>query len=255
MVDSFIFLILILLIAIVAIVLFTFFLIKRNIKRNIEISNERTQLLNRFENKLLKSKNELSEELLKRISLEIHDNISQLLTLIKWNLSALDNSNNVNIKESKLYIIEAISALRALSQTINGDFVLKEGLNAAVLKLSNSFNSLKHLACYFENTTGSDILLSDDIELILYRCIQEIVNNSVKHSEADEIRIIFSQSGSFFKVLIIDNGKGFDTSNTKNNGIGLKSISERISLIDGEIKINSIINKGTHCTLSVPINQ
>ena len=59
MVDSFIFLILILLIAIVAIVLFTFFLIKRNIKRNIEISNERTQLLNRFENELLKTKDDL----------------------------------------------------------------------------------------------------------------------------------------------------------------------------------------------------
>ena len=117
------------------------FHINNNSLINIEFSNELIHLVKRFENELLKSKNELTEALFKKISLEIHDNISPLLTLVKWNLSALDDSDNNHIKESKLYIVEVIAALRALTQTTNGYFVLKEGLNSAVLKLSNSFNS------------------------------------------------------------------------------------------------------------------
>ena len=231
------------------------FLINKNSTGNIEFSNERIHLIKRFENELLKSKNELTEALLKKISLEIHDNISPLLTLVKWNLSAFDDSENTYIKESKLYLVEAIAALRALSQTTNGDFILKEGLNSSVLKLSNSINSLKHLTCSFENTIESDIQLNDVNELIVYRCIQEIVNNAVKHSEANDIRIVFSQSTCLFKVFITDNGKGFDLSNSQNNGMGLMNIADRISLIEGELEISSIINKGTQITLSVPITN
>lgn len=167
------------------------FLVNRNRIRNIELPKDRIQFLNRYENELLKSKNELTEALLKKISLEIHDNISPFLTLIKWNLSALDDSDNTHIKESKHYIVEAIKALRTLSQTTNGDFVLMEGLNAAVIKLSNSFNSLNQMTCSFENKIETDLQLNDANELIVYRCIQEIVNNAVKHSDANEIKIIF----------------------------------------------------------------
>jgi signal transduction histidine kinase len=228
------------------------FLINKNKIRNIEFSNERIHLIKRFENELLKSKNELTEALLKKISLEIHDNISPLLTLVKWNLSALDDSDNTQIRESKLYIVEAIAALRTLSQTTNGDYVLQEGLKAAVIKLSNSFNSLKHLTCSFENIIESEIKFKDTDELIVYRCIQEIVNNAVKHSGANEIKIIFSEFDCLFKVVISDNGKGFEPSKISNNGMGLKNIADRISLIEGELEINSNINKGTQITLSVP---
>ena len=228
------------------------FLINNNSLRNIEFPNERIHLIKRFENELLKSKNELTEALFKKISLEIHDNISPLLTLAKWNLSALDDSDNYHIRESKLYIVEAIAALRTLSQTTNGDFVLKDGLKAAVLKLSNSFNSLKHLTCSFENTIESEIKFKDANELIVYRCIQEIVNNAVKHSGGNEIKIIFSELNCLFKVTISDNGKGFDPLNSQKSGMGLKNIADRILLTDGELEISSIINKGTQITLSVP---
>jgi signal transduction histidine kinase len=231
------------------------FLIKNNSLRNIEIPNERIHLLKRFENELLKSKNELTEALFKKISLEIHDNISPLLTLVKWNLSAVDDSDNAHIRESKLYIVEAIAALRKLSHTTNGDFVLNEGLNASVLKLSNSINSLKHLTCSFENTIESEVNLKKTNELIVYRCIQEILNNAVKHSDGNEIKIIFSELDCLFKVTISDNGKGFDPLNSQNRGMGLKNIADRISLIQGEFEISSIINKGTQITLSVPITN
>jgi signal transduction histidine kinase len=170
-------------------------------------------------------------------------------------LSALDDSDNNHIKESKLYIIEAIAALRLLSQSTNGDYVINEGLNAAVLKLSNSFNSLKHLTCSFENTIDFDIKLIDSNELIIYRCIQEIVNNAVKHSGGNEIKIVFSELDCLFKVTISDNGKGFDPSNSQNNGMGLMNIAERIILINGWLDIQSIINKGTQITLSVPLTN
>ena len=228
------------------------FLIKKNSLITTEFQNERIHLIKRFENELQKSKNELTEALFKKISLEIHDNISPLLTLVKWNLSALDDSDNTHIRESKLYIAEVIAALRTLSQTSNGDFVLKDGLKAAVLKLSISFNSLNQMKCSFENTIDTVIQLNEVNELIIYRCIQELVNNALKHSGANEIKIIFSQSAYLFKVLIIDNGKGFEPSNSQNNGMGLMNIAERITLINGELDIQSIINKGTQITLSVP---
>jgi signal transduction histidine kinase len=77
----------------------------------------------------------------------------------------------------------------------------------------------------------------------------------VKHSEANEIKIIFWQSACIFKVMITDNGKGFEPSNSQNSGMGLMNIAERITLISGELDIQSIINKGTQITLSVPITN
>ena len=125
-------------------------------------------------------------------------------------------------------------------------------MNVAVLKLSNSFNSLKHLTCSFENTIDADIKLNDANELIVYRCIQEILNNAVKHSGANEIKIVFWQTACIFKVMISDNGKGFEQSNSTKNGMGLINISERISIINASIDIQSTLNKGTQITLSVP---
>ena len=107
----------------------------------------------------------------------------------------------------------------------------------------------------FENTIDTVIQLNEVNELIIYRCIQELVNNAVKHSGANEIKIIFSQSAYLFKVLIIDNGIGFEPSNSQNNGMGLMNIAERITLINGELDIQSIINKGSQITLSVPITN
>ena len=98
----------------------------------------------------------------------------------------------------------------------------------------------------------SEIQLNDSNKLIVYRCIQEIVNNAVKHSEANEIKVNFSQTERLFKFLIIDNGKGFEPSNTHNNGMGLMNIADRISLIKGKLEINSIIGEGTQIILTVP---
>jgi two-component system, NarL family, sensor kinase len=202
---------------------------------------------------LLISQIEIQEETFKTISQEIHDNIGQVLSLIKLNLntlSPLDNSNDrEKLNNSVILLTTTIKDLRDIAKSINTDFILQIGLaNAIRQQLDLLSRAVKYEAVLEEK--GIRKGLSKRNELIVYRVVQELLNNIIKHANATNIAIELYYGEESLILVVKDNGIGFDfeelsmADHTK-KGIGLHNMQDRIRLINGSLEINSKVGKGT----------
>jgi len=104
-------------------------------------------------------------------------------------------------------------------------------------------------------------LLSEQVKILLYRSVRELLINAAKHANAESVQILIDRVGDKVEIVLEDNGIGFDTSSldwtnrTKTSGFGLFSISERLGQMGGRLEINSIKGKGTKIVLWAPIEQ
>lgn len=211
------------------------------------------QILERayFQQTLLQSQLEIQEQTLKNISQEIHDNIGQALTLVKLNLNTMDfdlnEQSNQKIITSKELISKAINDLRDLSRSLNTDIIADLGLQNAIeqeLILVSKSSNLKTRFIY----QGENFRISQQMELILFRIIQEALNNIMKHAEASEVSISVKSNLDTLMLEIADDGKGFNLKeNAKGNiaSLGLRNMSNRAKLIGANFIINSVVGKGT----------
>ena len=213
---------------------------------------EKKQLQISFEQELLKSKLEMQEQTLKLISQEIHDNIGQVLSLVKLNIAKIDPSNQASIQEklsdARSLLGKAIQDLRDLSKRLNTDFAKDVGLRQAVqyeLTLLERTGSFK-TSCIIH---GTPLTIDPEKELILFRIFQELINNIIKHANADIIEVKLIYNPTFFQLEVNDNGSGFDISriNIPNQfeGIGLRNINNRAALIGAKFSMQSSPGQGT----------
>ena len=219
---------------------------------------ENQEMKVQFEQALLKSKLEIQEQTLQHISREIHDNLGQVASLIKINLNTLQVDDNAKAKDkiehTRELVRQLITDLKLLSGTLNSDKVLKNGLLKA---LEFEANRLTKTAAFESVFTQHDMVppIQADKAIILYRMSQEILNNSIKHSEASHINIDVYYSGNILTLTIADDGKGFDPDNTmkdeKNAGNGLGNLVNRARLINADIQFNSVINEGSQVTIKM----
>jgi signal transduction histidine kinase len=202
---------------------------------------------------LLTTQIEIQEQTFENISREIHDNIGQKLSLIKLNLNTLSpNQQGKDFEKINLsanLISTVISDLRDISKSLGSDNILANGLvkaiEAEVLQLSNSGKYEIALNVY-----GEQVFLDSKKELILYRIIQEAINNILKHADATKIFIDIHFEEKILMIKIRDDGPGF-ISDQNNNGAGLKNMQRRVSIIDGKIEI--ISNAGTAIIVKIPL--
>lgn len=208
-----------------------------------------------FEKELLQTQIELHENLLNSFSREIHDNIGLSLTLAKLNLNTLnskeDISNKSKIEMSINLLSKAISDLRNLSKGLNSDRINKNGLVKSLEEEIETIKLSKLIKISLE-VNGIPNFLDPQKELLLFRIIQESLNNIIKHSNANTARIILQFNESNFNLKIIDNGIGFDTSSMNHKkGSGLFNINSRIKVMNGVYSIHS--NKqGTFIDIIIP---
>jgi two-component system NarL family sensor kinase len=194
----------------------------------------------------------------KRISGELHDGLGQMFSAVKMNLSALTNDLNFKNDESKKMFVktmdlvdESCKEVRVISHQMAPNVLLKSGLAAAVRDFINKIDSRK-LRINLE-TFGLQERIDQNIEAVLYRVIQETVNNVIKHSGANELDIQLNRDEDGINAMIEDNGKGFDTSQLeKFEGIGLKNISTRIKFLKGTVDFSSSPNQGTLIAIFIP---
>ena len=173
-----------------------------------------------------------------RIAKELHDGLGQLLSSAKLNISSLEDNINKDdeylLQNSLKIIDEAVGEVRSISHNLMPTALMNYGLSEAISELCRRINESKKS------------------EIILYRIIQEIINNMIKHSKADKINIVLSNSDKTLKLYIKDNGVGYNTSEiSKSKGIGWQNIYSRVSILNGEISINSQIGKGTEIEIIV----
>ena len=191
---------------------------------------------------------EAEEKERSRIAQELHDGLGQLLSTARLNVAGLEDSV---IKEDKpdldraLKIIDdACIEVRNISHNMMPSALIRLGLIPAINELKNNINATKVLKIDFTNNV--DASLGKSLDITVYRVIQEVLNNMIKHAKADHILLSINKNNSDLKIIIKDNGIGFDTNELKNSkGMGWKNIFSRVSMLDGNIKLESELKKGT----------
>lgn len=228
-------------------ILFLVFLTKNNIRKNrMLFENERIK--KEYEQALLNTRLEIQEQTLDYVSHEIHDNIGQTLSLARIQLNNEDNPESLAISDELLG--KAITDLRTLSHSLNTNYIKDSGFTEAVRQLAEQFEKTGKYKVYFNENDHFDF--DDEKGLILFRVIQEILNNIAKHAAATEISLNLNKAPDGFEITVSDNGRGFDAAGIKSEGIGLRNIRDRIKLINGNLDIKSEIGKGTAVKINLP---
>jgi two-component system, NarL family, sensor kinase len=241
---------------------FVIFFLLMFMRRKTKNILEKEQLRSEFQQELLQTQLEIQEQTLKTISQEIHDNIGQVLSLAKLNLNTMDITKQDKLQEkisdSKKLISKAIQDLRDLSRSMNTDNIEAIGLVQAI---EYEMDMIRKTGFKTElNTEGSIIRLEPQKELILFRIIQEVLNNIIKHSEASAITAKISYLEKEIKIEVKDNGKGFDLTPLDKNetsgfGLGIRNMHNRAKLIGADFTMSSNIGEGTAVALTMPLNS
>jgi two-component system NarL family sensor kinase len=200
----------------------------------------------RFETELAESQIEIREETLRNISWEMHDNIGQLVTLAKIHLQNSDYEPT-KIEESVEILGNALKELKALSKSINPESLKNMSILEAVHNEIDRFERMNFIHPKFE-IKGQPFDIPPKDEIIFFRIIQEFFSNTIRHSRATELKVIFNYSNSELNIQIEDNGIGFETSDDF-KGIGLKNMKTRAKLVHSDLKISSEFQKGTKLTI------
>ncbi len=217
---------------------------------------EKQVLQSQFAEVLLQSQLEIKEQTLRHIAYELHDNLGQIASLIKINLNTLRLGDKViaeqKIEDTKELVRQLILDLKSLSVSLNSDRVVQQGL---VRSLESEVERLNKTG-QFEATLhveGSPLLDSSSV-IILYRMMQEIINNIVKHSKAKQIRISVQATINLLTLVCIDDGIGFDTKDgIGSGGSGLMNLQDRAKLINAQLVIQSSPGKGTTISIELSI--
>lgn len=189
-----------------------------------------------------------------RIARDLHDSIGQMLSVIKMNLSMQEKSAESTKIQS--LVDQTIDEVRAISHNLIPE-ELNFGIISALENLADKIN--------FSSTTKMELFIPEEIravqfqkqnELSIYRIVQEVVNNMVKHADATAISLTMKKVDHSLILNIADNGKGIaDPDLTESKGIGWKNINARVNMMDGKIKINSEKLAGTQIEITLPQNE
>lgn len=232
-------------------------------RRRYQHLQEVTEIREAFNQTLLQSKLEIQEQTLDHIAKELHANFSHLVSLININLAAIlaETHGKVkeNIQETKVLTKQLMADLKALSVSLNSDYLMKTGFLKALTNEADRLTKTGRYKVTFSKT-GQDFRIKPEKEIILFRLCQEALNNIIKHSEANNITISLEYSSLFLKIEIKDDGKGFDADSGKSaelttTSTGLLNMYNRARLINAEFTINSVPGKGTSIFVSIPTNE
>ncbi|MFT3824700.1 MAG: PAS domain-containing protein [Chitinophagaceae bacterium] len=187
----------------------------------------------------------------KKIAEELHDNINQLLGVVK--LYLLHARNNPSMSEDLLakgseYIAQVIEEIRRLSHTLQPPALSNLSLLDCVRKVITSIQEVKQMSIELNTDEFDEDQVSENKKLMVYRIIQEQLNNVLKHSDANFVEIRLAYSNNAVYLSIRDNGVGFDT-RKYTSGIGFNNIRNRIEVFNGSMQISSAPGEG--CTLAV----
>lgn len=206
----------------------------------------------RFEKELATSQVEIKEQTLNYIGQELHDDVGQKLSVVRLRqnqlISKLKNSEKEELNELSELLGECIQDIRNLSKTLITEQIIHFGLTESIEREVKRIQKLKLLKIDFI-TQKQDIDISPKHGLILFRIIQESINNILKHSRAKNVTIRLDDDHETLHINISDNGKGFNTTKIQ-DGSGLKNMELRAKLIHAEFSIQSELDKGTKTSIT-----
>lgn len=222
----------------------------------IERLNRQRQLVNK---RILTAVLRTEEKSRSRFAKDLHDGLGPLLSSAKMSLSALPSESQATqqreIIDNTIYVIdEAIRSLREISNNLSPHILNDFGLARGVQNFINKSSALHNVKIRFTTNLRTE-RYDTDVEVILYRVVCELINNSLKHSGCSEINLSLSHNGTMLALDYSDNGHGFSPQAMMDCGMGLSNISSRINSLNGTFDIASTSGKGMHVAIRVNINQ
>jgi signal transduction histidine kinase len=200
----------------------------------------------------------------RRIAAELHDGVGQVMIAAWMNLQALESQVNTLDSQQQQSLAKAIAMVgdgckevREVSHAMMPNVLLNKGLENAVRNFTQEIDS--SILSIRLHTQGLESRMDAMVETILYRVIQESVNNTIRHAAATELDISIDNNTDGISVLIEDNGKGFDPATVLSNhsatGLGLQNIKSRIAFLNGTVEWDSSEGNGTVVTIFIPVKK
>ena len=194
----------------------------------------------------------------KRIASDIHDGLAQNLVTLGINLSALkiESQDELNRKkELQADINQLINETRTIAHNMMPDVLTELGLTKGLKSLIHKLNQNNAGLTFSLELNDPFIKLSSLMEIQLYRIIQELMNNVIKHAQATSCLIKIVSSTEELKLSVTDNGIGFDIDIQQKAGIGIKSVNSRVRSLGGSIQIDSGLNSGCRTYIVIPMSN
>ncbi|WP_329806675.1 sensor histidine kinase [Flavobacterium facile] len=227
-------------------VLFFYFSRKKIVQIAVEKKNQEIH----YQKEILQSVIQTQEEERMRIAQDLHDDISSKLNIVSLNTHLLKTPNlsEVEFTEITNNIInltkKALENSRRIAHDLLPPVFEKFGLHAAIEELVLEFSTAKNVQIYYENELEFSAL-DVNKQLHVFRILQELLNNSMRHGKATSISITFVSKNKQNTCMYTDNGIGFNASlGNQKRGIGMQNIESRVNFLGGNINVQSEISKG-----------
>lgn len=240
-----------------------------NIKRQKAVAEKETissklkidQLINQQDKMTTKAMMDGEERERNKIAGDLHDNLGGILSMVKMYFQSIDKQidqlkleNIKQYKKANELLDEAVEEVRKTSQALSSANLIKFGLFKTIQGLKDKIEGTGKFNVEL-NTHGLDDDLGELNQIAIYRIIQELISNTLKHSGATEINIQLNVFEDLFNIIVEDNGIGFDMNEMKeNSGLGLRGIESRIESMDGILQIDTEKGRGTNISIDIPLN-
>jgi signal transduction histidine kinase len=236
------------------------FLLYRNYRQKQQLQQQTIGQLEK--DKQLMSVNAMlrgQEEERSRLAKDLHDWLGGMLSGVKYSLSNIRENlvvtpDNIAIYERSLDMIDSsIRELRRVAHNMMPEMLMRFGLDEALRDYCQSVSNTKLVTVKYQSF-GFESRLDSQAEIIVYRIVQELLNNILKHAAATEVLVQLVREDSRLNVLVEDNGRGFDTGLLADNkGAGWTNIRSRVEYLKGKIDVHSEPGKGTSVTIEFAI--
>ena len=218
-----------------------------------------------YRNKFLRHKAMMEKEIAieqerTKMARELHDGLGSMLSGIKHSFTAMTKDFNLDDKQKLLFhtnldkLNESIKELRNISHNMASDALLKYGLENSLRDYCNNTSLNSGIPVSFTALDTKDLSINEEKSVHIFRIIQELFQNIIKHSDAKNVVVQISNNNRQLYITVEDDGKGFNLAGTKGqDGIGLKNIETRIKLLKGDLDYKTAPGKGTSVLMTILI--
>jgi two-component system, NarL family, sensor kinase len=240
-----------------AIILFVVFYQKKMISEQLK----RQALEFDYQQRMMRAELQSQESERRRLAEDLHDSIGGMLSTIRVGMFSLAKllPDPRSMEETKQMLDDTITSVRRISRDLMPSTLEKFGLIQAVKELCERFQPTSRIAIEFHEVNSIPEIDSQR-QLMIYRIIQELLNNSIKHANASQINVTLNTIDKDIELIVDDNGVGFDaefqqSDASSGKGLGLFNMQNRAKILGGQLKFLKNGNKGSKTVLITPITH
>lgn len=239
------------------IIVFVFLYYQKTIKNKLEIEKIKSLQSQELAINIVKAQ----EYERKRIASQLHDDIGASLSAIGLLLGRIKNSDNDETKNITEEAIkqnnEIMQQIRCIVQNLSPSIVERFGLTEAIADICHRISSAKKINAIFNIKFNDSDIKEKEIQVMIYRIVQELTNNAIKHADPSSIHIsIISSPDKSIYIEISDDGIGIDLEKAfKSKSLGLNNIKNRVEIVGGDFSIENNTPKGTKAKIKIPLKQ